>query len=147
MTDIVNDIYPIAQGEMPFVANGLDDTSVDLTEFSNGFFIWYIPINYTDGTYTLDIQESTDGGATGISVPSERLLFPEIVLEKGIDPLVITSGGFVDQGVARVISIKDVRTDALHINVVATGVTVGATILVATFAQSQRKPTTVRHVT
>ncbi len=147
MTDIVNNIYPIDQGEMIFTTNGVDDTSVDLTEFSDGFFVWYIPIVYTDGAYTLDIQESTDGGGTGISVPSERLLFPEIVLEKGINPLVITTGGFKDQGVARIISVQDVRTDALHIVVTATGVTVGATILVATFGQSQRKPTTVRHVT
>lgn len=143
--DIVNDFFPVMSIRKSIVANGATDEGASLKEFVNGFLLFWMPLNYTDGTYILSIQESTDGGGTGNTIDTERLIIPQLAKDNGLnedDLLQIVSPGnfFLGAGfnVPRQVGVLDFATDATRIVINASGVTVGSTILLQVWAKSPR---------
>ncbi len=143
--DIANDFFPVEFQQAQISVNGITDFGVSLKSFTNGFLLFWAPISYTDGTYNLSIQESTDGGATGSTIDDERIIVPQIAKDNGLNNdnlLEIASPGNVFLGtifnVPRQVGVIDFATDAARIVINSSGVTVGADILVQIWAKSVR---------
>ncbi len=143
--DIANDFYPVITEELAITANGPFAQGITLREFGTGFLVLWTPLTYVDGSYTLDIQESTDGGSTGNTIDTERLIVPQIAKDNGLneDDLtqILTPGDrFLGAGdnVPRQLGVKDFATDAVRLVINASGVTTGATILLQLWAKSPR---------
>jgi len=148
MPDRVNDIYPVFQQVFNFTTNASFSVGFPMTEFRNGFFImWGAPnFFFTDGDYTLILQESDDGGSSGTPIPAERIYFPRVVEQANMpDPLFIdnsTRGLFdISTGIARLAAVKDFKSDALRYTVNSANVTTGAKIVIQVFASLQLSPT------
>jgi len=134
--DRVNNIYPVFQRVFSFTSNGILNEGFSLLNFTNGFFILYGTTDYIDGDYSLDLEESEDGGLSGVTIPADRLYFPKVldeaIDENPFDPLIITTpGGLFDitTGIARMVGIRDLKASGLRVQVTGSGITFGATIL------------------
>jgi len=145
--DRVNGIYPIYQTQHIFVLpSQVVAEGFNIKSFRNGFFIFWGATDFTDGVYVLEIQESSDGGSSGTPVPSDRIYSPQVVEEGDFDPLVIITPGGMTQnlsGVARLIAIKDFKTESIRLQITASGITTGADILIQVFATSPLSPTDI----
>jgi hypothetical protein len=152
MPDLVNDIYPVAPKALFIAVDTTTSVGFSLQNFRNGFFIFWGAGIYQDGTYDLEIQESSDGGATGITVPTERIYFPRLLeqaqktIVPTLNPLqIVAPGGMTDpvSNTSRLIAVKDFATDAIKLNILSTGIGVGggADIVLMLWASTTLTPT------